>query len=46
MYLGGLWEVELHDTLKLAKAGFPDKVLGFVVVGVAVNETFVLQQGW
>ena len=39
----GSREVELNHTLKLAEKGLMDRILGFVVVGIAVDEAFVLQ---
>ena len=42
MYLEGFWKVELDHTLKFAKERLLDQVFGSIVVGVAVNETFVL----
>jgi len=38
-----LREVELNRALKFTEKGLQDKVLGSVIVGVAINETFVLR---
>ena len=43
MYLEGLWEVESNYALKFAKECLLDEILGFVIVGIAVNEALVLQ---
>ena len=45
VYCEGLWEVKLDHALKFTEKSLPDEVFGFVVVGVAVNEAFVLWQG-
>ena len=43
MYLGGFREVELNHALKFSKKGLLDKILRFLVVGVAINEGFILR---
>lgn len=42
MYLGGPWEVELHHTLKFTEEGLLDKFFRLVIIGVAVDKAFVL----
>ena len=42
MYLKGLWKVELYHALKFTEERLLDQVLRSIIVGVAVNETFVL----
>ena len=43
MYLEGPWEVELNYVLKFAEECLLDEILGFIIVGVVVNEVLVLQ---
>lgn len=42
MYTNGLWEVKLNNTLKFPEESFLDEILGFVVLGIAINKAFVL----
>jgi hypothetical protein len=42
MDLEGFGEVELNHALKFAKKGLLDEILRLIVVGVAVDEAFIL----
>jgi len=41
MDLGGFGEVKLNHALKFTKEGLLDKILGSIIVGVTVNNTFI-----
>lgn len=45
MNLEGSREVKLNNALKFAKEGLVNEILGFVVVGVSIDETFILLWG-
>lgn len=42
IYLGRFWEVESDHTLKFAEKGLLDEIFGTSIVGVAVNDAFIL----
>ena len=46
MYLEGPREVKSDHTLKFSEKGLSDEILGFVIVGIAVNEAFILWWDW
>ena len=42
MYLRGLREIKVDNALKFTKKGLLDEILGVIIVGIAINEAFVL----